>query len=156
MNNFYNFDTCSDLDSLVDLETFNAKFYGRNISDTEDENIIDTINQIKTKCFANGEGNFKVIQIKQEKNKKNSNTISESKVTNSCKKSADFSLEKYIRRIANRILNKKGLRNMILNLISKEEIDLQNLIHFRKLNSQSKKKDYVESLVNVIMNVIEK
>ncbi len=94
--------------------------------------------------FQDLENNESMI-INENKNVNSQNTLHNYK----------FSLDKYLTRISTEMLSKRQIRNMILNIIGKDKIDLENLILFRKLQSKSKKQEYVNTLVKIIMNVMK-
>ncbi len=158
MSKLVNENFINDIDSLIDLESFNSKYVqvsGISSAD-DDDKIINQFKFVKTKFLKNKNRTdvCKLVEFKESEKDDNTKRLnSDFKKGNMVSK---FSLENYLKRIADKILNKKGIRNVVLNLLAKEEIDLENVILFRKLTSRSNKKDYVETLSKVVMNVIEK
>ena len=141
----------------MDLETFNSKYIKvSDISTADDDVIINQFKFVKTKCLNNKNRKevSKLVEFKQKEKDSDMNRLNcEIKMENTF---SNFSLINYLNWIADRILNKQAVRNIILNLLAKEEIDLENVILFRKLNSRSNKRDFVETLSKVVMNVLEK
>ena len=157
MSKFVNENFVNDIDSLIDLETFNSKYIQvSDISPADDDQILNQFKFVKTKFLKNKIRTdvCKLVEFKESEKDDNANSLNSDVIMGNM--GLKFSLENYIKRIADKILNKKGIRNVVLNLLAKEEIDLENMILFRKLTSRSNKKDYVETLSKVVMNVIEK
>lgn len=161
MINFGNINPHNELDSLVDLETFNSKYFGFNEIQEEDR-LINQFNSLRHKQNKIDKKNYQVIQIEIDANtiKKNLNSQdikflgphdkSLIKITDK-----ELSIEGYLKRVAKKILSKKGIKNVMLNLIEKEKIDMENIILFRKLSSRSNKGEYTETLCKMIMNIVK-
>jgi len=162
MINFGNINSHNESDSLVDLETFNSKYFCFH-ENLEEERIINQYNTLRNKKYKVDKKNYQVIQIEIDANthQKNLNSL-ENKFLASHDNPLinkinykEFSIEGYLKRVANKILNKKGIKNVMFNLVEKEKIYMENIILFRKLSSRSNKDEYTETLVKMIMNIIK-